>query len=125
MQNETYRLLAEASELTKQIQSLQEQSQLGQNKSPAIAIKDKMFNKFVNTMVMPQPNQGVMQTPIQKEHGFVDLQQKQLAIPGITPLIEPKLEFAEQRNQNVTMASLTPHDRDAISFSDRSQHSTK
>ncbi|AFZ81571.1 YEATS family domain-containing protein [Theileria equi strain WA] len=123
-QNETYRLLAEASELIKQIQYLQEQSQLGQTKSPALAIKDKMFNKFVNTMVMPQPNQGVMQAPIQKEHGFMDLQQKQLTIPGIPPLMEPKLDFSEQKGQNMTMAPITPHDRD-ISFSDRSQHPPK
>uniref|UniRef100_A0A3B0NEK0 YEATS family, putative n=2 Tax=Theileria annulata TaxID=5874 RepID=A0A3B0NEK0_THEAN len=52
-QNETYRLLAEASELCKQIQQLQEQYYLLENKSPGVLLKDKPFNSmFLNPNIL-------------------------------------------------------------------------
>ncbi|UKK02901.2 hypothetical protein MACK_002999 [Theileria orientalis] len=114
-QNETYRLLAEASELCKQIQRLQEQYHFGLNKPPEFDLKDKATSK--TTPILSHTSSKYTST----DGSLTDLPVKKLNLSQVGHFSEAKGETQESSNQGY--GCIPVNDRDSL-YSDRSHKST-
>nr|PVC51986.1 hypothetical protein MACL_00001094 [Theileria orientalis] len=113
-QNETYRLLAEASELCKQIQRLQEQYHFGLNKPADIDLKDKTTSK--TTPILSHNSSKYTST----DGSLSDMPVKKLNLGQIGQYPDSKGDTQESSNQSYVGMSV--NDRDSL-YSDRSHKS--